>query len=97
MPLPSWVLAAGQHDPDIFFTDRPRDNGLGQRNKEYISIFADDAPVLFGRSPMDCYKEFMVAFKEAFAGDLAGGLIDEVVVGMGPCGELRWVVEAVGV
>jgi hypothetical protein len=44
---------AGQQDPDIFFTDRPRQGaGLGQRNKEYVSFWADDEPVLAGRTPM---------------------------------------------
>lgn len=53
VPLPSWVLQAGAQDPDIFYTDRPRRDGLGQRNKEYISVWADDAAgVLAGRSPM---------------------------------------------
>jgi beta-amylase len=46
-------LQAGEQDPDLFFTDRPRGYGFGQRNREYISIFADDAPgVLCGRAPM---------------------------------------------
>ncbi|KIY94484.1 hypothetical protein MNEG_13478, partial [Monoraphidium neglectum] len=109
IPLPSWVLQAGQQDPDIFFTDRPRQGaGLGQRNKEYVSFWADDEPVLAGRTPMQvggrrgpgalgagrghvlrCYEEFMASFGDAFAGDL-GGLLEEVVVGMGPCGELRY-------
>jgi hypothetical protein len=31
----------------------------------------------------------MASFGDAFAGDL-GGLLEEVVVGMGPCGELRY-------
>jgi hypothetical protein len=43
---------AGQQDPDIFFTDRPRSSGLGQRNKEYISFWADEEPVLAGRTPI---------------------------------------------
>ncbi|KAI8474102.1 MAG: glycoside hydrolase superfamily [Monoraphidium minutum] len=90
IPLPAWVLQAGQQDPDIFFTDRPRGGaGLGQRNREYLSLWADDAPVLQGRTPMQCYEEFMHAFADAFAADL-GGLVEEVVVGMGPCGELRY-------
>jgi beta-amylase len=46
-------IQAGQNDPDIFFTDRPRHgSGLGQRNKEYISFWADEEPVLLGRTPM---------------------------------------------
>eukprot|EP00775_Hariotina_reticulata_P007368 gene7368-7578_t len=80
VPLPPWVLEAGQQDPDIFFTDRPRDSGLGQRNKEYISIWADDCP---------CYGGVMRAFRDEFRGEL-GSLIEEVVVGSGPCGELRY-------
>ncbi len=83
-------MQAGEQDPDIFFTDRPRDSRLGNRNREYVSIFADDAPrVLAGRSPMECYADFMRAFREAFMEDL-GTAIEEVVVGTGPCGELRY-------
>lgn len=87
-------LQAGLSDPDIFFTDRPRECGLGQRNKEYLSIWADDYPVLPAgagappRTPLQAYEEFMVAFKEAFHEQL-GTLIEEIVVGSGPCGELR--------
>lgn len=155
---------AGLADPDIFFTDRPRESGLGQRNKEYISIWADDCAVLPAaqrqhqhssssssmtpagqgfstpsrgaagsagapaggfaavspsgsfaslrqaaaaaaaggggisssssggcgmRTPLQCYAEFMAAFRDEFAGQL-GCLIEEVVVGSGPCGELRY-------
>eukprot|EP00879_Flechtneria_rotunda_P005448 GHRR01005741.1.p1 GENE.GHRR01005741.1~~GHRR01005741.1.p1 ORF type:complete len:1044 (+),score=501.89 GHRR01005741.1:1438-4569(+) len=87
------LYQAGAQDPDIFFTDRPRESGLGQRNKEYLSIWADNAPVLPGaqgpRTPMQTYQEFMVAFKDAFH-DQLGSLIEEVVVGTGPCGELRY-------
>lgn len=89
-------VQAGQQDPDIFFTDRPRESGLGQRNKEYLSIWADDCPVLPAgpngaggrRTPLQAYGEFMVAFRDAFH-DQLGCLIEEVVVGTGPCGELR--------
>lgn len=90
IPLPKWVLDVGASDPDIFFTDRPRPGGggLGRRNRECVSLFAATAPVLAGRSALQCYTELMAAFRDAFAADL-GGLIEEVVVGMGPCGELR--------
>lgn len=58
------MLQAGDQDPDIFFTDRPREAKLGNRNKEYVSIFADEAPrVLCGRSPVECYGDFMHAFR----------------------------------
>ncbi|KAG2448443.1 hypothetical protein HYH02_006335 [Chlamydomonas schloesseri] len=89
IPLPDWVIQCGEADPDLFFADRPRNGGLGNRNREYISIWADDAPgVLRGRSPMQCYEDFMVSLRENFSQEL-GTVIDEVVVGAGPCGELR--------
>lgn len=87
-------MQAGASDPDIFFTDRPRESGLGQRNKEYLSVWADDCPVLPAgaigsmRSPIQAYGEFMTAFRDTFH-DQLGTLIEEVVVGSGPCGELR--------
>ena len=56
----------GESDPDIYFTDRPRDRGPGQRNREYISIWADDAPALAGRTPMQCYEDFMASFYANF-------------------------------
>ena len=59
MPPPS-LSQVGESDPDIFFTDRPRDVFPGQRNRECISFFADEEPgLLRGRSPMQCYVEFM--------------------------------------
>lgn len=89
IPLPEWVLQCGESDPDIFYTDQPRNGGLGHRNREYVSIWADEAAgVLRGRSPVQCYEDFMTAFRDAFLQDL-GTTIEEVVVGTGPCGELR--------
>ena len=90
LPLPGWVTAAGERDPDIFFTDRPRESSPGQRNRECISLFAAEEPgLLKGRSAMQCYVDFMRAFRDEFIGEL-GNLIEEVVVGAGPCGELRF-------
>ncbi|KAK9800195.1 hypothetical protein WJX73_007313 [Symbiochloris irregularis] len=90
IPLPKWVLKAGDVDPDLFFTDRPRDARLGRRNREVISIFADHAPrALQGRSPMECYADFMRNFRDAFLDDI-GTSITEIVIGSGPCGELRY-------
>ena len=42
-----------------------------------------------GAPPMECYADFMQAFRDAFVDDL-GTAIEEVVVGTGPCGELRY-------
>jgi Glycosyl hydrolase family 14 len=90
VPLPAWVVAAGERDPDIFFTDRPRELTPGQRNRECISLFAAEEPgLLKGRSAMQCYVDFMRSFREEFKTEL-GSLIEEIVVGAGPCGELRY-------
>jgi beta-amylase len=89
VPLPSWVVQCGNIDPDLWHTDRPQGGCPGRRNKEYLSVWADEASgVLSGRSPMQCYEDFMVSFKSMFESDI-GTLIEEIVVGAGPCGELR--------
>ena len=93
VPLPSWVLACGERDPDIFYTDRPRQQSPGNRNPECISLFADEeGGVLRGRSPLQCYVDFMKAFRDAFLlkGEIFVDAISEVVLGTGPCGELRY-------
>ncbi|KAJ9518075.1 hypothetical protein QJQ45_009994 [Haematococcus lacustris] len=78
----------GEHDPDLFFTDRPRE-GAGRRNREYLSIWADEAAALRGRTPLQCYEDFMQAFCNNFHQLLGSSLVD-IVVGAGPCGELRY-------
>lgn len=90
VPLPAWVVSCGERDPDLFFTDRPRELSRGQRNRECISLFAaEEAGILKGRSPLQCYVDFMRAFRDEFMLEL-GTMIEEVVIGMGPCGELRY-------
>lgn len=90
VPLPVWVVSCGERDPDLFFTDRPRELSRGQRNRECISLFAaEEAGILKGRSPLQCYVDFMRAFRDEFMLEL-GTMIEEVVIGTGPCGELRY-------
>ena len=82
-------LQAGDSDPDLFFMDRPRQARQSLTNREYISFWADEAPrTVCGRSPIECYTDFMSSFRTAFASDI-GEAIEEVVIGCGPCGELR--------
>eukprot|EP00201_Polytomella_parva_P022910 CAMPEP_0175042908 /NCGR_PEP_ID=MMETSP0052_2-20121109/2854_1 /TAXON_ID=51329 ORGANISM="Polytomella parva, Strain SAG 63-3" /NCGR_SAMPLE_ID=MMETSP0052_2 /ASSEMBLY_ACC=CAM_ASM_000194 /LENGTH=686 /DNA_ID=CAMNT_0016305831 /DNA_START=125 /DNA_END=2182 /DNA_ORIENTATION=+ len=89
IPLPRWVLECGATDPDIFFTDQPRQSGLSHRNAEYISIWADEEPgILAGRSPLHCYEDLMRSFRDTFILEI-GTLIEDIVIGTGPCGELR--------
>lgn len=87
--LPPWVLECGKNDPDIFFTDRPRNGRMGSRNKECVSFFADEVKCLQGRSPIECYQDMMAAFAKDLS-DMLGTVIEEIVIGMGPCGELRF-------
>ena len=56
-------MQCGEADPDLYFVDRPREGRAGQRNREYISFFADEEPVLRGRTPLQCYADFMRAFR----------------------------------
>jgi len=84
IPLPSWVLEFALQDPDMLFTDQH-----GYRNPECLSLFADSAPSLGGRTPLQCYRDFAASFAAEFADEL-GVVITEVFVGCGPCGELRY-------
>ncbi|KAK9820271.1 hypothetical protein WJX72_008396 [[Myrmecia] bisecta] len=82
--LPPWVLDAGQHDPDIFFTDAE----LG-RCFDCLSLGVDGLPVLHGRTPLHVYTNLMTAFRDEFA-DYLGTTIVECTIGLGPGGELRY-------
>ncbi|XP_073132203.1 beta-amylase 1, chloroplastic [Henckelia pumila] len=84
IPLPKWVVEEIDNDPDLAYTDQ-----WGRRNYEYISLGCDTLPVLKGRTPVQCYSDFMRAFKDKFENFL-GGTIVEIQVGMGPAGELRY-------
>ncbi|CAI0383194.1 unnamed protein product [Linum tenue] len=82
--LPKWVVEEMNNDQDLAYTDQ-----WGRRNFEYLSLGSDTLPVLKGRSPLQCYTEFMVAFRDNFQ-HLIGDTIVEIQVGMGPAGELRY-------
>ncbi|KAK9087749.1 hypothetical protein Syun_030143 [Stephania yunnanensis] len=84
IPLPKWVLEEMHKDPDLAYTDQ-----WGRRNFEYVSLGCDTLPVLKGRTPVQCYADFMRAFRDQFK-HLLGGTIVEIQVGMGPAGELRY-------
>ncbi|KAJ8429574.1 hypothetical protein Cgig2_023780 [Carnegiea gigantea] len=84
IPLPDWVSLIGESDPNIFFADR-----IGQRYKDCLSLSVDDLPVLEGKSPMEVYKGFFESFKSSFA-SFMGSTITDVVIGLGPDGELRY-------
>jgi len=84
IPLPPWVVEEMERDPDLAYTDQE-----GRRNYEYVSLGCDTLPVLKGRAPIQCYADFMRAFRDQFKSYL-GSTIIEIQVGMGPAGELRY-------
>ena len=69
VPLPPWVLEEVQKNPDLIFTDKN-----GKRNPEYLSLGADNVPALKGRTPIQCYADFMRSFRDNFQ-DLLGDVI----------------------
>ncbi|KAL0368532.1 UNVERIFIED_CONTAM: Beta-amylase 1, chloroplastic [Sesamum calycinum] len=84
IPLPNWVVEEINKYHDLAYTDQ-----WGRRNYEYISLGCDTVPALRGRTPVQCYSDFMRAFSKEFE-HLLGDTIVEIQVGMGPAGELRY-------
>uniref|UniRef100_A0A1D1YDE4 Beta-amylase n=1 Tax=Anthurium amnicola TaxID=1678845 RepID=A0A1D1YDE4_9ARAE len=84
IPLPQWVSAIGDADPDIFFTDR-----AGKRHRGCLSVAVDDLPVLQGKTPMQVYGDFLHSFRTTFS-QFLGSTITDILVGLGPDGELKY-------
>eukprot|EP00246_Nothoceros_aenigmaticus_P012341 TRINITY_DN3795_c0_g2_i1.p1 TRINITY_DN3795_c0_g2~~TRINITY_DN3795_c0_g2_i1.p1 ORF type:complete len:654 (+),score=71.94 TRINITY_DN3795_c0_g2_i1:116-1963(+) len=84
IPLPQWVTEEIHKNPDIVYTDKSF-----KRNHEYLSLGCDVLPVLRGRSPVQAYADFMRSFRDTFE-PLLGEVINEIQVGMGPAGEMRF-------
>ncbi|XP_058083901.1 beta-amylase 2, chloroplastic-like isoform X2 [Magnolia sinica] len=85
IPLPHWVAEIGRTNPDIFFTDRE-----GRRNPECLTWGIDKERVLRGRTAVEVYFDYMRSFRIEFDEFFEDGVISEIEVGLGPCGELRY-------
>ncbi|KAG8363318.1 hypothetical protein BUALT_Bualt19G0009900 [Buddleja alternifolia] len=85
IPLPHWVAEIGRSNPDIFFTDR-----AGRRDPECLSWGVDKERVLRGRTAVEVYFDYMRSFRAEFDEFFEDGMITMIVVGLGPCGELRY-------
>ncbi|KAJ4775715.1 Beta-amylase [Rhynchospora pubera] len=85
IPLPNWVAQIGRANPDIYFTD-----GHGRRNTECLTWGIDKERVLRGRTALEVYFDFMRSFRVEFNELFEDGVISEIEVGLGPCGELRY-------
>lgn len=84
IPLPSWVVSSASQHSGVWYTDVH-----GNQDKEYVSLFVDSQSYLCGRTPLQAYQDWLSAFSFAM-GNWMGSLIEEVQVGLGPCGELRY-------
>jgi beta-amylase len=84
LPRFVWDSKAGR---DVFYQDAE-----GDADDEYLSLGVDNVALFApnGRTGVDLYADFMRAFARAFAPHLTSGLVDEVQVGLGPAGELRY-------
>eukprot|EP00246_Nothoceros_aenigmaticus_P001113 TRINITY_DN1146_c0_g1_i2.p1 TRINITY_DN1146_c0_g1~~TRINITY_DN1146_c0_g1_i2.p1 ORF type:complete len:564 (+),score=76.51 TRINITY_DN1146_c0_g1_i2:34-1725(+) len=85
IPLPEWILEVGKDNPDIFFTDRH-----GTANAECLTFGVDKERVLRGRTGLEVYYDFMKSFRQEFDDFFIRGVITEIEVGLGACGELRY-------
>ncbi|CAH9097070.1 unnamed protein product [Cuscuta europaea] len=85
IPLPKWVAEIGQKNPDIFFTDSE-----GRRNHECLTWGIDKERVLRGRTAVEVYFDYMRSFRIELDEFFEDGVISEIEIGLGPCGELRY-------
>jgi len=86
VPLPKWVTqCADKLGRDVaYYTDRKK-----YTNDEYISCMADEIEFLEGRTPVQVYEDYMIAFVDNFHQHFHK-TISKVQIGMGPAGELRF-------
>ncbi|KAK4411391.1 Beta-amylase 2, chloroplastic [Sesamum angolense] len=85
IPLPQWVIEIGTKNPDIFFTDKEE-----RRNQECLTWGIDKERVLSGRTGVEVYFDYMRSFRVEFEEFFRDGVITEIEIGLGPCGELRY-------
>lgn len=79
--IPKFVRNSNQH----FFVDQ-----FGNIDDEYISPSYDDIVVDEERTPLQMYQDFMKAFADRFEILIKRKVIENIEVGLGPCGELRY-------
>ncbi|KAL8150701.1 hypothetical protein V2J09_020509 [Rumex salicifolius] len=82
--LPLWVLEIGSQDGDIFYKDQH-----GFSSYDYLTLGVDEIPILYGRTALQCYEDFIISFLDKFD-SIMGCVIEEVSIGLGPAGELRY-------
>ncbi|CAI0472132.1 unnamed protein product [Linum tenue] len=85
IPLPRWIIQIGETNPHIYFTDRE-----GRRNSECLTWGIDKERVLKSRTALEVYFDYMRSFRVECDEFFQDGVISEIEVGLGPCGELRY-------
>ena len=83
-PLPKFVLNSRIGGPNFWYTTID-----GYEDPEYISLGADHEPIFAGRTAVQLYGDFITSFRAKF-GHLMPSLINEVQLGLGPAGEMRY-------
>lgn len=74
----------GDVNKDIYYRDK---NGFS--NNDYLTLGVDQLPLFGGRTAVQCYEDFMLSFSTKFE-PYFGNVIEEIGVGLGPSGELRY-------
>ncbi|KAH9604919.1 hypothetical protein KSS87_015350 [Heliosperma pusillum] len=82
--LPLWIQKIGVSNPDIYYQDQ-----YGASCDDYLTLGVDEIPLFCGRTALQCYEDFIFSFLDEFD-TLVGGAIEEISVGLGPAGELRY-------
>ncbi|XWS09670.1 hypothetical protein CRYUN_Cryun39dG0009000 [Craigia yunnanensis] len=82
--LPLWILEIGDVNKDIYYRDQH-----GFSKDDYLTLGVDQVPLLSGRTALQCYEDFMVSFVNKFE-SFIGSVIEEISIGLGPSGELRY-------
>ncbi|KAL2944950.1 Inactive beta-amylase 4 chloroplastic [Bienertia sinuspersici] len=82
--LPCWIQKVGAINSDIYYRDQN-----GDLCDEYLTLGVDELPLFCGRTALQCYEDFIVSFLDKFK-SLVGHIIEEINVGLGPAGELRY-------
>lgn len=85
IPLPRWVLAVGQNNPDIYYRDRE-----GRTDEEYLTLGVDYEPLFQGRTALQLYTDFLMDLESTFRPYLQKGTINQLQIGLGPAGEMRY-------
>ncbi|KAB2615460.1 inactive beta-amylase 4 [Pyrus ussuriensis x Pyrus communis] len=82
--LPLWIIEIGDQNKHIYYWDQ---NGFS--NDDYLTLGVDHVPLFCRWTALHCYEDFMSSFAKKFE-FLIGTVIEEISVGLGPSGELRY-------